>query len=130
MADKRLQDTDSQSYLLIISFLVYTMWIVETLNAVVDREVQELPTDLRARLSHIVRLIEVAGLSQLPPAYVKHLECKLWELRLSGSSGIGRAIYVTAVGKRVVIVRAFVKKTQKTPHGELALARERAKDVK
>ncbi len=46
-----------------------------------------------------------------------------------GKDGIARAIYVTAVNQRVVIVRAFVKKTQKTPKHELALARQRAKEV-
>jgi phage-related protein len=60
---------------------------------------------------------------------VDHLEEKLWELRLKGKSGISRAIYVTASGRRVVIVRVFVKKTQKTPKRELKLARERAKGV-
>ena len=58
---------------------------------------------------------------------------KLWELRIRGKSGISRAIYVTASGQRVVIVRVFVKKTQKTqktPNRELRLARERAKEVR
>jgi len=31
------------------------MWIVETLNAAVDSEIQALPRDLRARLSQISR---------------------------------------------------------------------------
>ena len=42
---------------------------------------------------------------------------------------LARAIYVTATGQRVVIVRIFVKKTQKTPPRELELARQRAKEV-
>jgi phage-related protein len=50
-------------------------------------------------------------------------------LRIRGQAGIARAIYVTATGRRVVIVRVFVKKTQKTPRPELKLARDRAKDV-
>jgi hypothetical protein len=43
------------------------------------------------------------------------VERTLWELRLTGRDGIARALYVTAIGRRVVVVRAFVKKTQKTP---------------
>jgi len=58
------------------------------------------------------------------------LENKLWELRLKGRSGIARAIYVTVSGQKVVIVRAFVKKTQKTPISELAIARERVKELR
>jgi phage-related protein len=51
-------------------------------------------------------------------------------MRLIGSSGIARAIYVTAVGQRVVVVHAFVKKTQKTPQRALEIARQRAKEIK
>jgi len=66
----------------------------------------------------------------LPADTVKHLEDKLWELRIRGKDGIARAVYVTAIGQRVVIVRVFVKKTRKTPRHELELARQRAKEVK
>ncbi len=54
----------------------------------------------------------------------------MWELRITGRDGIARAVYLTATGRRVVIVRAFVKKTQKTPQRELKLPRNRAKEVK
>jgi phage-related protein len=60
---------------------------------------------------------------------VKYLGDKLWEMRLTGRDGIARAIYVTASGRRVVILRTFVKKAEKTPKRELELARERAKEV-
>jgi Phage derived protein Gp49-like (DUF891) len=56
-------------------------------------------------------------------------EGKLWELRLTGRDGIARALYVTAIGRRVVVVRAFVKKTQKTPPAEIKLALRRAKEI-
>jgi phage-related protein len=104
-------------------------WTVETLNATVDAEVEELPADMRAYLQRIVGLIETYGLERVHEPYIKHLEGPLWEMRLKGRAGIARAVYVTAVGKRVVIVRVFVKKTQKTPRKELDLARTRAKEV-
>lgn len=105
------------------------MWRVETLNDVVDAEIDALPADMRARLARYADLIEQFGLRGLPSEATKHLEGKLWELRLTGKSGISRAIYVTAGGRRVVILRAFVKKAQKTPSRELELARQRAKEV-
>jgi len=105
-------------------------WTVETLNALVDAEIATLPLDMRARLSRLSSIIEQTGFSGLPRDSVKHLEDKLWELRITGRDGIARAIYLTATGRRVVIVRAFVKKTQKTPQRELELARDRAKEVK
>ena len=111
--------------------MVVTMpWVVETLNPVVNAEIGALPADMRARLVRFTELIEQIGFAALPRDSVKHLEGRLWELRMTGRDGISRAIYVTAQGMRVVILRAFVKKTQKTPPRELALARQRAKDVR
>ncbi len=105
-------------------------WVVETLNPVVDAEIGALPADMRARLVRFTELIEQVGFEALPRDSVKHLEGRLWELRMTGRDGISRAIYVTAEGMRVVILRAFIKKTQKTPPRELALARQRATDVR
>jgi len=102
-------------------------WTVETLNAVVDAEIEMLPKDMRARLVRLANIIEQAGFEALPFNSVKHLDEKLWELRIRGRDGISRAIYVTAARGRVVILRVFVKKTQKTPPRELELARQRAK---
>ena len=61
--------------------------------------------------------------------HVKHLEGPLWEMRMKGRDGISRAIYVSARGRRIVVVRVFVKKTAKTPRRELDLALERAKEL-
>ena len=69
------------------------------------------------------------GFEQLPGDTVKHLEGKLWEIRVKARSGISRAIYVSATGKRVVIVRVFIKKTQKTPAADLELAAKRRKEI-
>ena len=104
-------------------------WIVETLNETVDSEVEVLPEDMRARLARIAKLIEEKGLERVGEPHVKHLEGRLWEIRLRGRSGISRALYVTALGKRVVIVRVFVKKMEKTPRREIELALSRAKLV-
>jgi len=105
-------------------------WTVETLNAAVDAEVEALPTDMRSRLARLSNIIEEVGFQGLPRDAVKHLEGRLWEFRITGRDGISRAVYVTALVRRVVIVRVFVKKTQKTPQRELELARQRAKEVR
>jgi phage-related protein len=102
-------------------------WAVETLNEIVDAEVEALPADMRARLTHIAKLIEEMGLERVGEPHVKHLDGRVWEMRLTGRSGISRALYVVAVGRRIVIVRVFVKKTQKTPRREIDLALSRAK---
>jgi phage-related protein len=104
-------------------------WAFQTLNAIVDAEVKAMPADMQARFLRFADIIEQAGVEGLPRDSVKHLEGKLWELRMIGRDGISRAIYVTASGRRVVVVRVFVKKTQKTPPRELEIARQRAKEV-
>lgn len=104
-------------------------WSGETLNAVVDAELEELLADMLARFHHISQLSEEFGLERVRLPHVKHLRGSLWEMRMKGKHGISRALYVTAVGKRVVVVRVFIKKTQKTPGREIELALKRAKEI-
>src|SRR5262249_27073431 len=69
------------------------------------------------------------GLERVGEPHLKHVEGRFWETRLKGRSGISRALYVTAAGRRVVIVRVFVKKTERVPRREIELALSRAKSV-
>ncbi len=62
--------------------------------------------------------------------HVRPLGGKLWEMRLPGQAGIGRALYVAAAGRRLVVLHAFLKKTPKTPKRAIELARARLKEVK
>jgi phage-related protein len=104
-------------------------WHVEILDRRVEKELDGLADDVRQRFLRIAELIEQHGPAAMHEPYVKHLEGKLWEMRMKGRDGIARAIYVTAKGERVVVLHAFVKKTQKTPQRALEIARERAKEV-
>ena len=104
-------------------------WIVELLDDRVRDELEALPPDMQARFRRIVELIQGHGLEQVHEPHVKHLEGPLWEMRMKGRDGISRAVYVTARGRRVVIVRVFVKKTQKTPRRDIEIALQRAKEV-
>ena len=105
-------------------------WTVETLNEAVDGELAELPADMRARLTRIAELIQAVGLPNVKEPHVRHIRGPIWEIRLKGKAGIARALYVAAKEQRVVIIRAFVKKTEKTPAGEIELAIQRAKELK
>ena len=104
-------------------------WSFVFLNAEVKAELDALPADTRASFERIVQLVQAFGLERVHEPYIKHIEDRIWEMRLRGREGIARALYVTAIGKRVVILRVFVKKTQKTPRREIELARQRAKEV-
>jgi phage-related protein len=95
----------------------------------VDRELADLSEDMRARFVRIAELIEAVGLPNVGEPHVKHLRDAIWEIRLHGKAGIARALYLTVTGKRVVVVRVFVKKTEKTPTAEIEIACWRAKEL-
>jgi len=54
----------------------------------------------------------------------------LFEIRAKGAEGIGRAFFCCIVGRRIVILHGFIKKTQSTPAKELEIARKRLKEIK
>jgi phage-related protein len=88
-----------------------------------------LPQDVQAKFERIKTLVDTFGLERIPGKYARHIEAAIWEFRLKGKDGIARALYVTKSGRRIIVVRVFAKKTQKTPRREIALAIERAKEV-
>jgi phage-related protein len=104
-------------------------WSFSFVNAEAKAELDALPRDVRASFERIVQLVQTVGLERVHEPYIKHIEDRLWEMRLRGRNGIARTLYVTATGRRVVILRTFVKKTQKTPRREIELAQRRAKEV-
>jgi len=59
---------------------------------------------------------------------VKNLGHKLWELRSTIPKGIVRIIFM-AKGGNIVLLHAFIKKTQKTPKQEIEIAVKRLKQV-
>jgi phage-related protein len=105
-------------------------WSVETLDGRVDKEILSLPADIQARFLHVAERLETHGPDQVGMPLVRSLGRGLWEMRLKGKDGIARAIYVKAAGKRLIVVHAFAKKTQKTPRRALETALARAKEVK
>ena len=104
-------------------------WRVEFLDEEVMAALGAFPKDIRGSFERIVVMIESHGLERMREPYVKHLEGPVWELRMKGRDGIARAAYVTATGRRVVVVHVFSKKTQKTPRREIDTALRRAKEV-
>ena len=104
-------------------------WAVVFLDERVEQEMEDQPADIRARFDRLQQLVSEHGPMALPPKLVRHIDGKLWELRMKGKDGIARAFHVTAEPRRVVVVRVFTKKTQKTPKREIELALARAKEV-
>lgn len=102
--------------------------IVENLNDIVDSEFDLLPKDIQAKFMHLAALVEELGSFALREPYVKHLG-KLWELRVKAKSGLGRGLYCTIKGRRVIVLRYFQKQSAKTPRDEIALALERMRTL-
>jgi len=104
-------------------------WTVEVIPKA-EREIKALPEDLQARFLHVSEMLEELGPRQVGEPHVKQLRGRLWEMRLKGRGGIARAVYFAAAGGRLVVVRAFVKKTRKTPGREVDLAMQRVKGLR
>lgn len=102
---------------------------VEYFHERVLAEIESWPVDVLADYARLVELLIAHGPSLRLP-HSRALGEGLFELRPRGQSGIGRAFYCFLVSKRVVVLHAFVKKTQQTPDRELKLARKRAKEVR
>ena len=62
--------------------------------------------------------------------HVRHIRGHLREIRFKGKATIARVLCVTAKEQRVVILRALIKRTEKTPAGEIELALQRARELK
>jgi phage-related protein len=83
---------------------------------------------MQARFLRISELLETFGPQRIGLPHVRPLGEKLWEMRLSGKEGIGRTIYTAAAGRRLVVLHAFLKKTQKTMRSTIDLALKRLKE--
>lgn len=86
-----------------------------------------LDRKMNAKLIGLMELLEEKG-TELREPYSAPLEDGIFELRCKLGSNITRALYFFYVGKRIVITNGFIKKTQKTPPGEIKMAKDRRKD--
>jgi len=90
--------------------------------------IEAWPVDVLADYARLVELLAAHG----PKLHLPHSRAMgdgLFELRPRGRSGIGRVFYCFLVRERIVILHAFIKKTQQTPVQELKIARKRAKEL-
>lgn len=104
-------------------------WNVVDLNGEIGQEFDALPIDVQAKFFNLIKLIEDLGLVNIGMPYIKHIEGKIWELRVKAKSGYGRGLYCTVTEKKVVVLRYFIKKSAKTPQNELKLAKRRLKEL-
>jgi len=103
-------------------------WSISYYNEKVRREVMDMPAGIVADYVRLTDAMAVHG-ADLRMPHSKAMGRGLFELRPKGPEGIGRVFYCTQVGKTIVVLHSFVKKTQESPDGELRLARKRLKDM-
>jgi len=95
----------------------------------VQEQILKLPDTLAARYVVLTRRMQAIG-PNLGEPHTKAMGDGLFELRLKGAEGIARVFYCTLIGKRIVMLHSFVKKTDRTPLRELDVARSRLKEIK
>jgi len=104
-------------------------YAIEYYSEDVQEQILELPDTLAARYVVLTRWITAIG-PNLGPPHTATFGDGLCELRLVGKEGIARVFFCALIGRRVVMLHLFIKKTQKTPLKEIELARRRMKEVK
>jgi phage-related protein len=104
-------------------------WSIRYYSESVRRDIEAWPLGIRAVYARITERMQVFG-PHLGMPFTRAMGEGLTEIRAKGKEGIGRALFCTAVGQEIVILHAFIKKTQKTPRKDLAIARKRLKEVR
>lgn len=103
-------------------------WTIEYYNDSVADEIFELPDGILARYLKMTDMMLIHG-SNLGRPHTKSLNNGLLELRIKSKEGIGRVFYCTKVGKRIIMLHSFVKKSDKIPKHVMDIALKRLKEV-
>ena len=103
-------------------------WQITYYNERAQRDVWAMPAGIVADYLRLTEAMALYG-ADLRMPHSRAMGGGLFELRPKGPEGIGRVFYCTQVGKSIVVLHSFVKKTQETPDAEMRVARKRLKDV-
>jgi phage-related protein len=104
-------------------------YTIEFFSQSVEDDILDMPETLLARYFSLADRMTTIG-ANLGEPHTKAMGDGLFELRLKGAEGIARVFYCTLIGKRIVMLHSFVKKTDKTPAKELTMAHKRMKECK
>lgn len=103
-------------------------YTIEYYHVGVKEEIESWPDGLLANYARLIELLMEFG-PRLRLPYSRAIGDGLFELRIRGKEGIGRTLYCFLIDRRIVILHAFVKKTQKVPVQDLRIARKRMKEA-
>ena len=103
-------------------------WRVTFYSAAVQKDLLQLPAGFVARFLRYAERMELFG-PDLGMPHTRAMGDGLFELRLKAAEGLARVFYCTLVGRRIVMLHQFIKKSEKTPRKELEIARKRMREV-
>lgn len=103
-------------------------WEIDYFNDDVQETIGDWPVGIRAYYARITERMCVFG-PNLGMPFTRSMGQGLFEIRARGKEGIGRAFFCTVVEHKIIILHAYIKKSQKTPLKELEIARERLAQV-
>ncbi len=86
-----------------------------------------LDIKMRAKVLRTIKLLADNGTDLREPSS-KSLGSGIFELRIKFGSDITRILYFFFIGQKAILTNGFVKKTQKTPVGEVEKAQAYRKD--
>jgi phage-related protein len=104
------------------------IYSIEYFHPRVRDAIEKWPVGILAAYARLVDLLIEFGPSLGMP-HSKAMGGGLFELRPRGAEGIGRALYCFVFGQKVIILHAFMKKTEQTSEHALKIARKRMKEV-
>lgn len=82
-----------------------------------------LSPKMQAKTYSLLEILSESG-SDLREPYSKPLGDGIFELRVKVSTDITRVLYFFYIGRRIIVTNGFIKKTQKTPKGEMEKAKK------
>jgi len=104
------------------------VWKVEFYNQSVEDDILAMPAKMQARMLKLLELIEKHG-ANLGSPHTERMGDGLFEVRAKAQEGIGRSLFCYMKGHHIIVLHAFVKKSNKTPKTDLELAKKRKREV-
>ncbi|HED31944.1 MAG TPA: type II toxin-antitoxin system RelE/ParE family toxin [Prosthecochloris aestuarii] len=101
---------------------------IEYFHPRILKEIESWPSSKKADYARLIEMLMEFG-PDLRMPHSKAMGNGLFEIRPKGKDGIGRAFYCFVKEKRIIILHAFIIKSQVTPHKQLLIARKRMNEV-
>ena len=102
--------------------LAVSLFKTETGREPVRDWLKAMPREHRRIIGEDIKTVQFGWPLGMP--LVRKLDRDLWEARIRLPDGIARVLFTAGVG-RMILLHGFIKKSQKTPQDELALAKTR-----